>query len=95
VAGGFEPLRGPVAELAFWKLSGGNPPGEIKAYGDSLEALAGAALQGLKDLVARFDDEATPYLAAPRPGRAPRYSDYNHLARAKEWSAGTQGSEGA
>ena len=37
-------------------------------------------------LIARFDDPRTPYRAVPRPERAPRYSDYVHLARVKEWS---------
>ena len=28
----------------------------------------------------------TPYRAWPRPERAPRFTDYAHLARVKEWS---------
>ncbi|MCH7592755.1 MAG: hypothetical protein IH989_08260 [Planctomycetes bacterium] len=35
-----------------------------------------------------YDDPATPYRARPRPAAAPRFSDYEHLARVKEWSAG-------
>ncbi len=49
------------------------------------------ALDGLARLIARFDDERTPYRSQPRPERAPRYSDYTHLARVKEWSAGGGG----
>jgi ATP-dependent helicase/nuclease subunit B len=37
----------------------------------------------------------TAYHAVPRPEWAPRYDDYAHLARTKEWSAGTEGVEGA
>ncbi|MFM2044075.1 MAG: double-strand break repair protein AddB, partial [Pseudomonadota bacterium] len=43
---------------------------------------------GLRDLIRRFDDPATPYASVPRPDWAPRYSDYGHLARIAEWSAG-------
>ena len=46
-------------------------------------------------LIAAFDDPATPYLARPRAEHAPRFSDYEHLARVKEWSAaGDDGDEG-
>jgi ATP-dependent helicase/nuclease subunit B len=47
----------------------------------------------LHDLVARFDDPATPYRAVPWPDKAPRYSDYGHLARIKEWSVAGEGAE--
>ena len=43
--------------------------------------------------MALFDDPATPYLAVPRPDWASRFRDYAHLAREKEWSAGTAGGE--
>ena len=43
-----------------------------------------AAVAGLEALIARFDDPATPYRARPRPDKAPRYSDYEHLARVKQ-----------
>ena len=36
--------------------------------------------------IAAFDDASTPYLAHPRPAKAPRFDDYGHLARVKEWS---------
>jgi ATP-dependent helicase/nuclease subunit B len=56
----------------------------------ALRALVAEALQGLADLVARFDDAQTPYRAVPRPEKAPRYSDYAHLARVKEWSVAVE-----
>jgi len=89
-AGGFAGVAAaPVASLEYWRLSGGDPAGEISAPAKdeaSLRALIAEAWQGLADLVARFDDAATPYRAVPRPEKAPRYSDYAHLARVKEWS---------
>jgi ATP-dependent helicase/nuclease subunit B len=38
-------------------------------------------------LIETFDDPATAYESRPRANWAPRYSDYEHLARVKEWSA--------
>ena len=51
------------------------------------EPLPEATVQALRDLVAAFDDPATPYLSCPRPEAAPRYSDYAQLARVKEWAS--------
>lgn len=87
MGGGFEGVpAGPVSCLEFWRLSGGDPPGQRLPAGDDLDALAQSALAGLERLVAKFDDPATPYLSQPDAGRAPRWSDYEHLARIQEWS---------
>ena len=89
-AGGFEGIAGAaVSGLEYWRLSGGDPPGEPCVLGggeEELRQLVADALAGLSALIAGFDDPATPYRAQPRPERAPRYSDYLHLARVKEWS---------
>ncbi|HWK45516.1 MAG TPA: double-strand break repair protein AddB [Stellaceae bacterium] len=91
-AGGFDGVpAGAIAELAFWRLSGGDPAGEekpIKMDAAGLADLARQAMEGLQALAARFDDPATPYRARPRPGWEPRYSDYGHLARVAEWATG-------
>jgi len=88
-AGGFAGVpAATVAELAYWRLSGGEPPAEIKPVAGDAMALGAAALAGLERLIAAFDDPATPYAAVPRPDFAPRFGDYAHLARVKEWSAG-------
>ncbi|WP_299623197.1 double-strand break repair protein AddB, partial [Pelagibius sp.] len=86
--GGFADLpEGPVGELAFWRLSGGTPPAEVVAASKAdPQALAQAALDGLAELVAAFDDPGTPYACKPRPDLAPRYGDYDHLSRFAEWS---------
>lgn len=91
--GGFQGIpAAPVAELAFWHLTGGEPAGVIKPLKDAADDLADEARDGLLHLIALFDDEATPYRSQPRPSWAPRYTDYAHLARVAEWSAG--GGEG-
>ncbi len=89
--GGFADVpAGSVAELAYWKLTGGPTPGEQRPLTKTDPAtLAAEALDGLRALVAHFDDPATPYRAYPDPARAPAYDDYAHLARVGEWrSAG-------
>lgn len=55
--------------------------------------VANEAYDGLLELLNQFRDENTPYLARPYPQFASRYSDYDHLARVKEWSAGGEGGE--
>jgi ATP-dependent helicase/nuclease subunit B len=81
-----------VAALEYWRLRGGQTGGEISNAGkDDPKALAGDALLGLMELIERFDDPATPYHARPRPENAPAYSDYQHLARVREWMADTGG----
>jgi len=87
-AGGFPGVPAmPVAAMAFWQLSGGDPAGAERPIAPTdLRALIDEARSGLQALIARFDDPATPYLSVPRPDAAPRFSDYAHLARIKEWS---------
>ncbi|HKX08086.1 MAG TPA: double-strand break repair protein AddB [Stellaceae bacterium] len=78
-----------VAALEYWRLSGLAIPGELKciAEGPRAQVLVEAALAGLQNLIAEFDDPATPYRAVPIAKNAPRYSDYEHLERVKEWRA--------
>jgi ATP-dependent helicase/nuclease subunit B len=74
-----------VHELAYWRLTGGEPAGEITPVPpEDIDRLADQALNGLLALVANFHDPQTPYLSQPRPDYA-GYGDYDHLARVKEW----------
>jgi ATP-dependent helicase/nuclease subunit B len=74
----------PVSQLSHWQIAG-TTPGEEKPIKDDPSLLAKAARAGLEELVARFAEVDTPYLAVPKPGAAPRYDDYAHLARLAEW----------
>lgn len=87
-AGGFRGL-GPatVGQLAFWRLSGGEPAGEERVVRGEPSALAEQAHGGLEALIWAFDDPATAYCSRPWPERAPRFDAYAHLARVQEWSA--------
>ncbi len=92
LAGGFAGLpAGEVSRLSYWRVSGGREPGQIKDIKKPGSDLARQAQESLTELIAKFDDPATAYLAQPRPAIAPRFSDYDHLARIKEWSAGGPG----
>ncbi len=86
--GGFNDIpAAAIEELAFWKLSGGDPAG-VEIALDDPAALAAAARAGLEALIRAFDDPTTPYRSRPQPAFGPRYSDYIHLARVQEWGAG-------
>ena len=44
-------------------------------------------LEGLKSLIAVFRDLDTPFYCIPDTNRAPRFNDYEHVSRLKEWAA--------
>lgn len=87
--GGFPAVPvGDVGKLAYWQLGGGEPPATIRAVDGDAGELADAAEAGLLALIESFDNPDTAYAAIPRPGRAPRFNDYAHLARIREWGDG-------
>jgi ATP-dependent helicase/nuclease subunit B len=89
--GGFAAVgKAEVSSLLFWRLKGGLDGGEERSAGKNVAELTDQAFLGLAELVRRFDDESTPYEARPHPDRAPKYSDYGHLARLTEWSGGEE-----
>lgn len=93
-AGGFKDIGpGPVALLEHWKLGGTDPAGKIIPVRADTGALIAEARQGLETLIATFARPDTAYEARPRPEQAPRFSDYEHLARVKEWAAGEDGGD--
>jgi ATP-dependent helicase/nuclease subunit B len=84
---------GEVSSVVYMRLAGGREPGKESGISEDVETLAADALQGLKDRVAAFDDEETPYLSRPVPMFSRRFGDYDHLARVKEWMAGDDGED--
>ncbi len=96
--GGFGPdLRGTTAGLIYWHLSGGLDPGKATPLFKKNPAdLAHAVLDAkdrLCDLIDAFDKPSRAYLSRPHPGLAPRFSDYEQLARVAEWSAAADSDE--
>lgn len=83
------PAGGRVNDLIYWRVTGsGQRPVERKSVAGKdtpLETVIAEAEIGLRSLVERFDDPATPYLSQPRAEAKSRFSDYDHLARVKEW----------
>jgi ATP-dependent helicase/nuclease subunit B len=66
-----------VGTMAYWRITGGDPPGQVEEREASIEETR----MGLARLLAEFDDKDTAYAAAEEPD-----SEYAHLARVKEWS---------
>ncbi len=95
--GGFKdiPAGSSVAVLAYVMLKGGARAGEflpIAFKEGTPDSQADRALEKLKALVRRFDDDSEPYRSLVHPMWKARYGDYDHLARVKEWSS-TGGAE--
>lgn len=93
--GGFDDLAPlEIGTLEYWQLSGGREAGKVQvvAPGNGHD-LATIAIDGLTDRIAIFAKEETPYISRPYPEHAPKYSDYEHLARVAEWSVAENGGE--
>jgi len=86
--GGFAEYRArSIRELIHVRLTGGEPAGEdMIAELKNADALADRAWQALTRQVAMFDDESVGYLSRAMPERTTDKSDYDHLARVREWS---------
>ena len=86
--GGFKDLpRRTTGELAYLRLTGGNPPGEfLPALGkDAPDEAIANAWEGLNELIAAYDNPAQPYPALVR-GEFAFPGDYDHLSRLDEWA---------
>ncbi len=94
-AGGFPGIpSAPVLALRYIRASGGEPPGEEVNFAKlDIAALAGAQIERLAALVARYDDPGTPYAALRRARFNYDYDPFAHLARVGEWSADSGGGE--
>ncbi len=74
-----------VREIGYWKLSGTSEHSNAIMYGEELETWLTETREGLIRLLKTFDNPETPYLSCPDTERSPKYNDYEHLARVKEW----------
>ncbi len=97
--GGFRGVAaGNAGRLAYWRLTGGPLPGEVKPMMDGappIDAAAAGALVLLRSLVDRFLFGDAAFLARPHPARVPAGSDYDHLSRLAEWSGADDVGEAA
>lgn len=80
--GGFGTLpAAAVDSLIYWQLGR-----QATVIDGDMEQLLADTEQHLKELINVFDFPNTAYICHPNPKRVPEYSDYEHLARVKEWS---------
>ncbi|TGD95684.1 double-strand break repair protein AddB [Methylobacterium nonmethylotrophicum] len=93
-AGAFKGLK-PAADmpdLLYIRAGGGKtaldpqPLKPPRGDGRTLPELVGAHVAGLRRLVGAFMAGEAAYLSRPYPKYAKAYSDYDHLARVREWS---------
>jgi len=98
--GGFPniPAGACVAELVYVSVKGGDPAGgdaPIDFREGDADFHADRALEKLRAVAERFEDEQQPYLPLVLSMWKHRYGTYDHLARVKEWSvAGPEDAEG-
>lgn len=88
--GGFENIKPlPVTALTYWVVNGGKDGGQEQGLSKpaDIDLAKDNAREGLTALVERFNQQTTPYYSLPRPEFAPRFNDYEHLARVREWTA--------
>ncbi len=71
-----------LADVAYVRLTGGMPPGEITSLGggEQMHGRAIEALEGLGNLLADYENPAQPYLPLGKGGY-----DYHHFSRWQEW----------
>lgn len=83
-------------ELLYVRISGREPPGKVEDRGrpgevsgrdtPPSEDLAERAWTGVLSLIDRYRDPAQPYRSRTAPQEIKYASDYDHLARVREWS---------
>lgn len=80
----------PAGEFKLFEIDGKGEAGKLaeRLGVGNADDLADLSLRRVTQLLAHYADaQLTPYLSIPRPKWRKRYSDYDHLARIKEWSA--------
>ena len=80
--GGFDNIgKDEVNSLMYWKLGD-----KVVCVDDDIEDVLQKTEDHIREVINLFDFETTGYLSRPNPKEVPDYSDYEHLARVKEWS---------
>ncbi|MEO0982981.1 MAG: PD-(D/E)XK nuclease family protein [Pseudomonadota bacterium] len=91
--GGFQGLAGAETKALIYVAYKARPEvrhvGESRALNETPGELASAAEAGLRRLMTRFADPATPYLSAPRAQFLKYEGDFDRLARRAEWAGDT------
>lgn len=88
--GGFKPApKAHPTGLVYWRFSGSDPRATPLSFEEhSVADLAEETLAELTALLAKYARPEQPYLCKPRPQFLREYTDYDQLARRREWSEG-------
>ena len=87
--GGFENVEAKkVEKLIYWRLAN-----EELVFDEDIDGLLEKNKENIHKLISIFDFEDTPYMAKPHHKFSTQNTDYEHLARTKEWSVGGEGDE--
>jgi ATP-dependent helicase/nuclease subunit B len=94
-AGGYPTINADAkaAALVYWKLSGGEKPGEEENLGAATKdgrVWADLARTRITALAERMLLGDAPFESRPHPARGTPGDDYDHLARVDEWSSGEE-----
>lgn len=88
---GFEEIDAKeVEEMDYWKLSGSRDGSKVAKFNSNVEELLDSTIEKITEMINKFDDKNTGYESRPNPKFAPKYSDYNHLARVAEWASSAE-----
>ncbi|MBQ9234954.1 MAG: PD-(D/E)XK nuclease family protein [Alphaproteobacteria bacterium] len=88
-AGGFESLSsGEINSLMYWKLND-----KTIVIDSEINTILQKTRDQILTIINLFSFPETGYLSRPNPKHLPEYSDYEHLARVKEWSVSSQGED--
>jgi len=92
--GAFRDIRATqLAEFVHVELTGAQPAGREQAYVKDATAKSEEAYLRLQQRVSRYDDQAQPYRSREMMERLSDVSDYDHLARVREWTLIGEGGE--
>ncbi|MEM9205055.1 MAG: double-strand break repair protein AddB [Pseudomonadota bacterium] len=84
---GVDPKNLSINGLTYLRLSGGTPPGVVTTVASDATDLCEETLDGLRDLIAAYDNPQQPYRVMTRVKWRSRYNDFSHLSRIAEWSS--------
>ncbi len=88
-SGGFSNLPpAEINQLMYWKLGD-----KIISINDNLEQLLSKTKEHLLEIINLFANPDSGYLSRPNPKHVPEYTDYEYLARVKEWSVKDEGED--
>jgi len=92
--GGFDTLKAGAINsfyyLRFLQRRATAKP-EIGAEGLEAKEAVRDADEGLRKIIAHYNNPQTAYLSQPRPEFTDDFGDYDHLARRREWRAEEEG----